>query len=411
MKVYKNRVKYGCYFINFATAMVSIISPLLFLTFNSLYNVSYALMGLLVLVNFTTQMITDLTLSLYASKFNLKKLVKLMPILVVVGFLIYSIFPYFFKDYVYLGLAIGTVLFSISNGLVEVLITPLIEKIYPDNSEKEVSKLHSVYGWGVVIVVAFSTVFLKIFTNKYWQILVLILLVIPTISLILFFSTDIPDLSVSNTEKANKNPFKNKGVWLLFAVIFFAGIAECTMSQWASSYLEKAFLIPKIYGDLFGVALFATMLALGRTLYSKFGKNIEKVLIFGSLLASAFYIVCSLTSIKVLGLISCALTGFAVSMLWPGTLIFASSNNKNCGVVLFALMAAGGDLGAAVGPQLVGSITELCLSSNYFLSLATKYCVEIDAICLRFGLLVTAIFPILCAIFAYITKRYYSKNK
>ena len=158
MNIKKSCVKYGCYFINFAMSMVAIVSPILFLTFNKEYNISFALLGTLVLINFLTQMTVDLILSFLSNKFNIKFLIKIMPYLVILGFLIYALIPLFFKPYAYLGLAIGTVLFSMANGLVEVLITPLIEKIFPENKESEVSKLHSIYGWGVLLRIPTYTV-------------------------------------------------------------------------------------------------------------------------------------------------------------------------------------------------------------------------------------------------------------
>ena len=406
----KNFVKYGCYFTNFAMSLVAIVSPLLFLTFNKEYNISYGLLGFLVLINFITQMLVDLILSFYSNKFNIKLLIRIMPFLVVVGFLIYALIPYFFKDYAYLGLIMGTVLFSMANGLVEVLITPLIEKVYPKNTESEVSKLHSIYGWGIVVVTIISTLFLKVFGSENWHFLVLLLLIIPIVSCILFSFTALPDLASDESNKKHDNILKNSGIWLCFFAMIFAGMTECSMSQWSSSYMEKVFALSKVYGDLLGVAFFAGMVGLGRTLYSKFGKGIINVLIYGSILATFFYFVCAITGIAIIGLISCALTGLAVSMLWPGTLLFASSNNMSSGVVLFALMAAGGDLGAALGPQIVGSIIDVSIISKFVLDLSVSLSVSVEAISMRIGLLVATIFPVLSAVFGLLLKRKY-KNK
>lgn len=410
MVLRRSFVKYGCYFINFAMSMVAIVSPILFLTFNKEYNISFASLGTLVLINFFTQMTVDLILSFFSHKFNIKFLIKIMPYLVILGFLIYALIPLFFKPYAYLGLAIGTVLFSMANGLVEVLITPLIENLYSENRESEVSKLHSIYGWGVVVVTVISTLFLRFLGSENWHYLVLLLLIIPITSCVFFSLTDLPDISSEETGKNADNPLKNGGVWLCFFAMVFAGMAECTMSQWSSSFMEKALSLPKVLGDILGVAFFAGMVGLGRTLYSKFGKNVISVLIYGSMLATLCYFVCAISGVAVIGLISCAVTGLAVSMLWPGTLLFASSNNKNSGVVLFALMAAAGDMGAAIGPQVVGTIIDTALTSNYFLDLSVNLNISIDSLAMRFGLLIATIFPLLSTVFAVILKRKYKKK-
>lgn len=411
MVIRKSFVKYGCYFINFAMSMVAIVSPILFLTFNKEYNISFALLGTLVLINFFTQMTVDLILSFFSHKFNIKFLIKIMPYLVVLGFLIYALIPLFFKPYAYLGLAIGTVLFSMANGLVEVLITPLIENLYSENRESEVSKLHSIYGWGVVVVTIVSTLFLKFLGSENWHYLVLLLLVIPITSCVFFSLTDLPDISSDKPTKNADSPLKNGGVWLCFIAMVFAGMSECTMSQWSSSFMEKALSLPKVIGDILGVAFFAGMVGLGRTLYSKFGKSVISVLIYGSLLATVCYFVCAISGNAVIGLISCAVTGLAVSMLWPGTLLFVSSNNKNSGVVLFALMAAGGDMGAAIGPQIVGSIIESSINSPFIIDLASTLSLSVEGVAMRFGLLIATIFPLLSTFFAIILKRKYLNKR
>ena len=174
-----SRVKYACYVTNISQALVCNLSPILFITFHNLYNISYSLLGLLVLIGFFTQLTIDLIFSFFSDKFNIPLSVKLTPALTFVGLVVYAVFPYLFTDHVYLGLVIGTVIFSASGGLAEVLISPTIAAIPSDNPDREMSKLHSIYAWGVVLVVVLGTLFLLWRGNDTWQIMTLLFALVP----------------------------------------------------------------------------------------------------------------------------------------------------------------------------------------------------------------------------------------
>ncbi|MEG0546909.1 MAG: MFS transporter [Oscillospiraceae bacterium] len=406
MEKYK-LTKYSCYTANASMSVVSALTPLLFLTFHNLYGITYTMLGALVLINFSTQLFVDLIFSFYSHKFNITKMVKIIPILTFIGLIVYAVFPFLFPNAVYVGLVIGTVIFASSGGLVEVLLSPVIAEIPSENPEREMSKLHSVYAWGVVGVVIISSLFLLVFGKENWQWLALIWAIIPLISAILFSRAEIP--SLKTPEKASKvfKLFKSKSFLICFFCIFFGGASECTMSQWSSSYIEQALGIPKIWGDIFGVALFAVMLGLGRTLYTKFGKNIYKVLLLGAMGATVCYITAAISNIPLVGLFSCAITGFCTAMLWPGSLIVASNKFQTSGVAIFALMAAGGDLGGAVGPQLVGTVTDLAIKSSYFIPIANSLNLTTEQLGLKIGLVSATIFPLIATIlFAVIYKNY-----
>ena len=232
------RVKSACYMTSFSMAFISMVSPLLFLTFKNLYNVSFSLLGLLVLINFVTQLTVDLLFSFFSHKINSIKMVKLMPFLTAIGFFIYAIVPFFTKDYVYIGLLIGTIFFSASGGLGEVLMSPIIASIPSKTTDRDLSKLHSFYAWGTVVVVLTLTLFLFVFKQTSWQIYVLISIIFPLITGYLFLTSTFPTLPISSPEKASENVFKNKWFWLCFVTIFLGGATECSISQWASSYIE-----------------------------------------------------------------------------------------------------------------------------------------------------------------------------
>ena len=393
-------LKYACYSTNVTMSVVGNLSPLLFLTFRSLYGISYSKLGLLVLINFVTQLGIDLVFSFFSHRFNIPKTVKAIPVIAVAGFGLYALLPVLFPQYAYLGLALGTVIFSAASGLAEVLISPVIAALPADDPDREMSKLHSVYAWGVVGVVIFSTVFLLLAGHESWPWLTLILMSVPALSAILFAGSEIPHMDTPEKATGALKLLKNKGLWLCVLAIFLGGSAECTMAQWCSGYIEQALGIPKVWGDLFGVALFSVMLGTGRTLYAKIGKNIGKVLTFGAVGATVCYFVAAVTGVPAVGLIACAFTGFCTSMLWPGNLVVASSRFPQGGVFIYAMMAAGGDLGASIGPQLVGVITDGVLVAPAAVEIAAKLQVTTEQLGMKAGMLCGMLFP-LVAIFVY----------
>lgn len=393
------RLKGACYTTNIAMSVVANLSPVLFITFRSLYGVSYSLLGLLVLINFCTQLTIDLVFSFFSHKFNIAKTVKFTPVLTTAGLVVYALAPILF-DNVYIGLVIGTVIFSVSGGLAEVLISPVIASVPSDNPEREMSKLHSIYAWGVVGVILVSTLFLLIFGQEYWQILAFIFAFIPLVSVILYAGAEVPKMRTPERVSGAVAFLKNKWLWICVFAIFLGGASECAMAQWCSGYIEQALGIPKVWGDIFGVACFSVALGLGRSLYAKFGKNVGRVLFFGAVGATACYLIASLSSVAIVGLVACALTGFCASMLWPGNLIVASEKFPKGEVFIYAMMASGGDLGASVAPQLLGVVTDAVMASEGAKGLAGSLGITVEQLGMKAGMCVGALFP-LTAIFLY----------
>ncbi len=405
MTLNEKRVKYACYTVNVTMSVVGNLSPVLFLTFRSLYGISYTLLGLLVLVNFCTQLGIDLIFSFFSHRFNIPKVVKTIPYISMAGLCFYGIFPLIFPQWAYFGLAAGTLIFSAASGLAEVLISPTVAALPSEDPDREMSRLHSSYAWGVVGVIIVSTLYLLWFGGESWQGLPILFSLIPLLSAVLFFKTELPSMETPEKASGALSLLKNKGVWLVFAAIFFGGAAECTMSQWASGYLEQALGISKVWGDIFGVALFALFLGLGRSLYGKYGKNIEKAVLLCGIGATACYLVAALSPFPILGLFACAFTGFATSMLWPGSLIIASDRFPAGGVFIYAMMAAGGDLGVSVAPQVFGIITDLVSADPTVISLAQSLSLSSEQLGMKLGILTGAIFPLLGTfIYAYLYK-------
>lgn len=384
--------KYACYMSNVTMAATANLSPLLFITFHRQYGISYTLLGFLVFINFFSQLAIDLIFSFFSHKFNIKKVIVSMPIVTVVGLLIYSVMPCVFPGFAYVFIVIGTVIFSIASGLSEVLISPIIAALPSEDPERDMSFAHSSYAWGVVGVVILSTIFLQVFGRENWFILTLLWSLIPISAFVLFVHADIPTLDSGTSDGVRVSSLKNPILILCFLCIFFGGAAEVSMSQWCSGYLEAALGMDKLLGDVLGVAIFAAMLGLGRTLYGKFGKNISNFILLGFIGAAFCYLIAALSSSSVVGMIACALTGLCVSMLWPGTLIYSADLLPNAGVVVYALLAAGGDLGGSVGPQVMGSVTDFVSKSEITLQLGSA--ITAEQLGFKCGMLTAALFPL-----------------
>lgn len=392
------RLKGACYVSNISMALASNILPLLFIPFRNLYGISYTLLGLLVVFNFCTQLFIDILFSGLAKKFNINIVVKIMPVITIFGLAVLALAPIIFPSVVYVGLVIGTILIASACGLSEVLLSSIVSVLPSKNPGRSMSNFHSVYALGTVVVVIISAIFIWFMDDTNWPYLILAWSIIPLTAFILFMKTSVPQLFHEETSLGAKELLKNKKFLLCFICLFLGGVTEVTMSQWSSSYLENSLGIPKIWGDIFGVAMFALTLGIGRMLYGRIGKNIYKVLFFGSLGSVICYAITALTPSPVLGIITCALTGFMASMLWPGSLVAASQEIPSGGVVMFALMATAGDLGGSFGPQFLGVIADGALKSKYVIDMALQWNMSAEQLSLKIAMLATTLFPILATI-------------
>ncbi len=401
----------ACYITNIAQSGVCSFSPLLFVTFRETYGISYTLLGFLVVINFLTQLGIDLIFTFFSHRFSIRSTVRLMPYLTVLGLMIYALFPLFFPHLAYLGLAVGTVIFSCAAGLAEVLISPLVASLPSDNPERDMTRLHSFYAWGLVGVVIFGSLFLKIFGTQNWEFLALILAVIPATAALLFSTAPIPEPEKKKDSEGRKSSLFQRGLLLCFLCIFFGAAAEGTMTQWVSSYVETALTLPKLIGDILGMALFAVMLGIGRSIYARYGKNILRFMLFGMIGSVACYVVAGLSQSPMIGLIACAATGFFTSMLWPGSIILVEKRFPEAGVAAYALMAAGGDFGIAVAPQLMGWLVDRVSASHAGQSLASRLSLLPEQIGMRAGLLSAALFPLAGVIVICILIHHFKKQR
>ena len=405
------RTKFACYSAYLTMASIFALPPLLFVTFHERYGVSYTLLGTLVLVNFCTQLGIDLLFTFFSRFFNPKLMVRVMPFVTSLGLAIYAFAPVIFGENVYLGFLIGTVIFSVSAGLSEVLLSPTVAALPSDNPARDMSLLHSLYGVGVFGVIVISTIFFKLFGSENWAYLTLFFAALPMFAAILFILSPMPEMNTASAaQKSEKKSGRNIGLALCVACIFFGSCAENTMSNWVSGFMENALGIDKALGDILGTAMFAVLLATTRILYARFGKNISKMLMVGMIGAVACYLIAGFSPNAVIALIACALTGMFTSMLWPGSLILMEEKLPGVGVAAYALMASGGDLGASVAPQLMGIVVDSVTASSFAARLAETTNLTAEQIGMKAGMIVTTIFPIIGIIVLTVTFRYFKKK-
>lgn len=404
------RTKYTCYFTYLAMSSVFSLPPLLFVTFREMYGISYTLLGTLVLVNFCTQLTIDLIFSFFSKHFNIKKTIRIMPLLTSMGLLIYAITPTLFPQYAYIGLICGTVIFSVASGLCEVLLSPLVAALPSDNPERDMSTLHSLYAYGVLSVVVVSTLFLWLFGNENWMYLTIFWAMLPIISFALFCTSPMPEINITHSDSSHTAKKAHKGLALCGLCIFLGSASENAMTNWISGYVENALNVPKALGDILGMAAFAVLLGLTRTAYAKYGKNISNVLLYSMLGAVACYLTVGLASNPVISMIGCVLTGLCTSMLWPGTLILMEEKFPHSGVTAYALMAAGGDLGGSVAPQMLGAVVDAVSASDWAARLSTTLSLSTEQIGMKVGMLTAAIFPFLGVILLIYMRKYFAKR-
>lgn len=401
------RTKHACYFTYLAMSSVFSLPPILFVTFREMYGVSYTLLGTLVLVNFCTQLTIDLIFTFFSKHFNIQKTIRLMPLLTSAGLLIYAFTPMLFPQYAYAGLLAGTVIFSVAAGLCEVLLSPLVAALPSDNPERDMSMLHSLYAYGVVGVVVLSTLFLNLFGTEHWMYLTMFWAVLPIVSFVLFCVSPMPEINVSQDTHTDTVKKRNSGLAICAICIFLGSAAENAMTNWISGYMENALQLPKVWGDILGMASFAILLGLGRSLYARYGRNISAILLCGMIGATVCYLIAGISTNLVIAMLACVLTGLCTSMLWPGTLILMEEKFPNPGVTAYALMAAAGDFGGSVAPQLLGAVVDTVSASDWALQLGATFSLSAEQIGMKAGMLTASFFPLLGVVaLVFIVKRF-----
>ena len=372
------RTLVACY-LGFVTQSIAAnFAPLLFLTFQSSYGISLDKIALIPVVFYLTQLLIDLGATKFADKIGYRVCVVASQVVSVAGLVMLAILPELLPV-PFLGLLIAVVFYAVGSGLVEVLVSPIVEACPFENKDGAMSLLHSFYCWGAVGVILGSTLFFAVFGTEHWQILTLIWALVPLVNVFQFLTCPIERLVEDGEGLPPRKLLRLPLLWLMILLMVCAGASEATMAQWASAFTESALGVSKTIGDLAGPCLFAVFMGISRILYGKMsGKlNLAKTMLLSGLLCVACYLLASLSPLPVLGLIGCALCGFSVGILWPGTISLSSQGCPKGGTAMFAFLALAGDFGGTVSPAVVGSISELAGGN------------------LKTGLLVATVFPVL----------------
>ena len=377
---YKNTIT-SCFVGFIVQAIVNNFIPLLFLTFQNTYHIPLDKITLLVTFNFGVQLLTDLLASKYVDKIGYRISIVMAHIFSALGLILLTILPQFMDPF--LGILIAVMIYAIGGGLLEVLVSPIMESCPTDNKESAMSLLHSFYCWGHVGVVLLSTMFFYFVGIQHWKILACIWSLLPMVNALFFLKTPIAPLLDDGKETIPlKELFLSKTFWVLILMMLCAGASEHSIAQWASTFAEAGLGISKTAGDLAGPMTFAILMGTTRALYGKFADKIDlkKFMLASSILCVISYLLTGLTSNPILSLIGCALTGLSVGIMWPGTFSTAAASLRAGGTTLFALLALAGDLGCSAGPTLVGFVSNATTGQ------------------LQTGILAAVVFPVLLGI-------------
>ena len=350
-----NKTITACFIAYIVQAIVNNFAPLLFLTFSNTYNIPLTQITFLITINFAIQLMIDLLSVYFVDKIGYKNSLIIAHGLAFLGLLSLAILPNVITPFI--GLLISVFIYAIGGGLLEVIISPVMEAIPTDNKEKAMSLLHSFYCWGQVGVVLISTIFFHFFGINNWKILAVIWSIIPLLNLFFFTKVPIPSLlGEEETGMSVKELFYTKIFYLVIILMILSGACEQAVSQWASTFAESGLGVSKTMGDLLGPMFFAIMMGTSRLIYGKKGDKmpLKKFMVLTSILCLISYLIIGFTNNPYIGLIGMGLCGFSVGLLWPGTFSLASKALPKGGTALFALLALGGDVGCSLGPTLVG---------------------------------------------------------
>ena len=365
MKNNYNTTIRACFTGYIVQAIVNNFIPLLFLTLQKSYSIALSQITLLITINFTVQLLVDLLSVLFIDRIGYRASMVIAHLFAAAGLISLTILPEIFPS-PFSGILTAVVIYAIGGGILEVLVSPIVEACPSDNKEKAMSMLHSFYCWGHVGVVLFSTLFFTLAGIQNWKLLAIIWAVIPVANALVFCKVPIAPL-IEDGEKGMTmgELFKSKVFWLFFIMMFCAGASEQAVSQWASTFAEKGLEISKTAGDLAGPMAFAFLMGTSRALYGRFGHriNLEKFMAASACLCIISYLGISLLNTAFFNLIACGICGLSVGIMWPGTFSKASATISKGGTAMFAMLALAGDVGCSAGPTIVGFISG-CFNDN-----------------------------------------------
>ncbi len=384
----------ACYLGFITQAITANFAPLLFLTFKDSYGIPLEKVAMIPMAFFMTQLLIDFAATKFVDRIGYRTCVVCSQVLSAVGLALLAILPEVLSD-PFIGILIAVVLYAMGAGLIEVLISPIVEACPFENKDGVMSLLHSFYCWGMVGVILGSTVFFAVFGVENWRILALLWAVVPFVNAFNFLQCPIERLTEDGEGMHMGQLFRMPLFWLMALLMVCSGASEISMAQWASAFTESAMGVSKTIGDLAGPCLFAVLMGISRVFYGKMSEKLDltKTMLGCGALCVVCYLLASLAASPVLGLMGCALCGISVGIMWPGTLSISAQKCPKGGTVMFALLALAGDLGGSIGPSLVGSVSSIADGD------------------LKIGLLVATVFPVLLIAGLVVLKKWVKTSK
>ena len=393
MKSKYQKTLIACYLGFITQAITANFAPLLFLTFHRTYQISLGRIAFISTAFFFTQLLIDLFCAKYVDKIGYRKSVVASEIFSAAGLIGLAFLPSLLPD-PYVGIMISVIIYAMGSGLIEVLVSPIVEACPFDNKDSVMSLLHSFYCWGSVGVILLSTIFFAIFGIENWRILSCVWALIPLFNTFNFISCPIESLTEEGEGFSIRQLFHIPIFWIALILMVCAGASEISMAQWASAYVESALGISKNIGDIIGPCLFAIMMGISRFFYGKYGEKLDlmKFMIASGILCLICYLLAALAPLPFLNLVGCGLCGFSVGIMWPGTISIASQKIPLGGTAMFAFLAMAGDLGGSVGPGIVGLVTQAANDN------------------LKIGVLAGCVFPAVLVLSVLLLKRKRAEN-
>lgn len=355
---------HACYIGYITQAIVNNLAPLLFVLFMDRYGISLEKITFLTTFNFLTQLCVDLLSAKFVDRIGYRTSAVAAHVFCMCGLVLLAVLPSVFTN-AFPGLLTACIFYAVGGGLIEVIISPIVEASPSEHKASAMSLLHSFYCWGSLAVILCSTLLLRLFGAEHWQILPLVWALVPALNIILFCKVPIRTLNEGKAGMGIRNLLHSPLFLVFFVLMIASGASELAMSQWASAFAEKGLGVSKTIGDLAGPCMFALLMGCSRLYYGKMGEKLDllKYIRISSLLCLASYLLASLSANPVIALCGCGLCGLSVGILWPGVFSLASQHMPKGGTAMFALLSLAGDLGCTAGPTLVGQVSAACNGS------------------------------------------------
>lgn len=353
-----NHTLYACFTGYFIQALVTNFVPLLFLTFHREFGISFSKISTMITFNFVTQLFIDFFAAGFVDKIGYRICIVAAHILSSTGLFSLAFLPGILPN-PFWGLACASVIYGAGSGLMEVLISPIVEACPTKRKKAAMSLLHSFYCWGQATVILFSTLFFMLCGTQHWRFLACIWGFIPLLNAFYFTQVPICALHEEGKNLSIKGLTFNRTFWFMVILMICAGACEHGISQWASAFAESGLKVSKTIGDLAGPCSFGILMGISRVIYARFSEQISlyKYMLGCGILCLGSYLLAALSSSPVLGLLGCALCGFSVGVMWPGGFSLASQNIPGGGTAMFAFLSLSGDIGCSLGPVIVGFVS------------------------------------------------------